>query len=98
MPKNDNPPKYSYLPPDMTSTGYLFQKTASGAPITDIYQLLFEISETLDLEVPSPSQWPSLIIYMIRSLEYCSKDHTGLESALDEICRQITKRLNSGQW
>jgi hypothetical protein len=98
MTKNNDPPKYPYLPPDFTSTGYQFQRTASGAPITDIYELLFHISETLDLEVPSPSQWPSLITYMIRSLEYCSKDHTGLESALDEICRRITRRLNNGKW
>ena len=66
--------------------------------MTDIYQVLFQIAEALDMEAPSPSHWPSLVTYMIRSLEHCSKDHPGIDSGIDEICRQITKRLNSGKW
>jgi hypothetical protein len=48
--------------------------------------------------VPDPAQWSGLVIYLLASLENQRQDHPAIDSTLDNICRLIIKRLNSGLW
>jgi hypothetical protein len=88
------------LTPNPNSTGYMFQHTAKGEPLTDLYQRLHETA--LDIATAtgkySAFEWPDLIIYLLRSMENQVPSSNSLESALDEICRQITRRLDDGKW
>lgn len=88
------------LTPTPDSTGYKFQHTAKGEPLTELYQRLHETAVDIVSATGEYSafEWPDLIIYLLRSMENQVPPSNSLESALDEICRQITRRLNNGKW
>jgi hypothetical protein len=72
--------------------------TATGEPLTNLYQRLHETAVDLVQSTISPSNWPDLIAYLLESMENLEGEHHALESALDDICRLITRRLNKGKW
>jgi len=90
----------SPLTPTPNSTGYMFQHTAKGEPLTELYQRLHETAVDIVNATGKYSafEWPELMIYLLRSMENQVSPSNSLESALDEICRQITHRLNDGKW
>jgi hypothetical protein len=84
--------------PDPTSTGYKVLHTPTGEPLTNLYQRLHETAVDLVQSTRSPSNWPDLIAYLLESMENLEGEHHALESALDDTCRLITRRLNKGKW
>ena len=96
--RNRKANSYNQLIPDTASTGYQFAHSKNGDPLTDLYRLVHETAIELTIATTSPSEWPPLIIYLLRSLEAQAPTAASLESALDDICRLITRRMNTGEW
>ena len=86
------------LPPSSGSTGYTFLTDANGHPITELYQALHEMALRISSAVPDPAQWTNLIIYLLASLENQQPGNPSVESTLDNVCRLVIKRMNTGKW
>jgi len=84
--------------PSKGTTGYLVLTDAAGDPMPEMYEYINETADHIVNALPNPSQWSSVVMYLLACLEANTEIHRPLDSALDNICRLITRRLNKGQW
>jgi hypothetical protein len=80
------------------STGYQVLTDATGDPLPELYELLEETAHDITTAVPSPSLWAKVITFLLANMEETTQSSTPTESALDNICRLITRRLRLGNW
>jgi hypothetical protein len=84
--------------PSNGTTGYLVLTDAAGDPMPEMYEYINETADHIINALPNPSQWSSVVMYLLACLEANTEIHRPLDSALDNICRLITRRLNKGNW
>jgi len=84
--------------PSKGTTGYLVLTDATGDPMPEMYEYIHDAAVHITKALPYPSQWSSVVMYLLACLEANTEIHHPLDSTLDNICRLITRRLNKGKW
>jgi hypothetical protein len=84
--------------PSSGTTGYQVLNDANGDPMPELFDLIHGFAVDITTALPSPSLWPGIITYLLASMEHNIGPHSSLDSALDNICRLITRRMNRGEW
>lgn len=80
------------------STGFKVLTDANGEPLLDTYTLIEEIAHHFAVILPDPIEWCSIVIYLLKNMAFYTDKTRAFESALDNLCRLITRRLNHGHW
>ena len=80
------------------TTGYVVLTDANGDPMPELYEFIQDTAVRISKALPSPSQWSNAVMHLLACLEANTDIHLPLNSALDNICRLITRRLNHGKW
>ena len=83
--------------PSPGTTGFQVLTDAEGSPLPELYEFIYETARHVVKALPSPPSWTSVIVYLLAAMESLNPHHA-MDSALDDLCRLITQRLNKGNW